>query len=745
MLAIGITVCAGNAAGQRVVTARAASTGDALASIDGSTALLSSSLVRRTWHLPALGMPGVATTALTDPIAGRQWASSSGNDLTLDLGGVKLSSASLALTAVTATTVAGDPRIPGAPTGARLAFRYSPLNPATGVELERDYTTYPGSALIEVDSRIRNTTALAVRVSSFTLDELTSPAPITAHLQRYVGGSDWRDDFRQDSTASGAFDSEGEVLRMDDGTGSGFFFVAERRGGDMSRVGRDATGRAWTGVDYQRDLFDYGPLMTSPPDYNRLANPAYPAGGRERTLQPLSAMRLGRAYIGVYHGGAQEAARNFVESFTRHDMPNYPRTVGLNSFHPWNHGPGMTDLNLRTQANTGRQLGLESFMLDDQWQGQSSGDWNFTPSRFPDSLHNGTPDFVRYLRGTGINFGLWMSPVEFNMSSQTATAHPDWVCTPIGQVTKFIQDQAGLGVWDVTNPAFRAYFANVVDRAVVRWGVREFKFDFQAWLDCGTHDYLDYEDAFVDMVRGFQQKNPAVTFELDETNDQRAWPFESAAIGPSWFDNGHTSGEGLPAHLTYVSKELHDLWSAAPWLPASSIGFGLYDDYLKPPYTARYLMPLALLSHFTFWTDLTKLSPAEAAETRWWITWFEQHRDSIPRFSYEDTAGDPADGSSWLALQPWAADAGYLVVFRQGGAPATQPIALQGVTAGHLYSLTDVRTGTILGRFTGSALRGGLPLTLPSAYSSMVLAVTPVNPACPAVCPVTTGLPLTAR
>jgi alpha-galactosidase len=454
-------------------------------------------------------------------------------------------------------------------------------------------------------------------------------------------------------------------------------------------------------------------------------------------------MQLGRAYIGVYHGGPQEAARNFVQSFMAHDMPAYPRTVGLNSFHPWNHGPGLNDLNMRSQANAGKALGLESLMLDDQWQGQSSGDWKFDPGRFPDSLHNGTPDFVRYLRTTGVGFALWMSPVEFNNSSQVAATHPDWVCTPTGQVTRYIQDQAGLGVWDVTNPAFRQYLGGVIDRAVNQWGVREFKFDFQAWVDCGTHDYLDYEDAFVAMVRGFETQHPGVTFELDETNDQRAWPFESAAIGPSWFDNGHTGGGGLPANLSYVSKELHDLWSAAPWLPPSSIGFGLYDDYLKPPYTARYLMPMALLSHFTFWTDLTKLSAADAVETRWWTSWFEAHRAGIPRFTYEDTAGDPADGTSWVGLQPWSGDSGYLFAFRQGGPSATEAIRLQGLAAGHLYALTDVRTGTSLGTHSGLELAQGLGVTLPSRFSSEVISITPV--ATCTVCPVTDGLPPTSR
>ncbi|MDQ6747288.1 MAG: alpha-galactosidase [Candidatus Dormibacteraeota bacterium] len=726
------------------VSAAPRTTGDAVARVGSGTAELSSGRVERTWRIPAVGAVGAMTTSLVDNATGRNWSAPTSNDLAVSLGGLTLTSATLALEAVEASTVPGDPRIPGAPPGARVAFRYSPLTPGTGIEIHRDFTTFTGSAVIEVDTRIVNTSASALRVSSFSLDELASETALTSEVERYVGGSDWRDDFRKVSVEAAPFDVEGEVLRLDDGGGQGWFTVSERRGGAMSRAGRDAAGRNWVGVEYQRDLFDYGPLMSSPPDYNRLTNPTYPAGGRQRTLAPHGTMRLGRAYTGVYHGGAQEAARAFSEHFTVHDMPAYPRSVGLNSFHPWNHGPGLNDANMRAQARAGQGLGLESFMLDDQWQGQSSGDWNFDPTRFPDSRHNGTPDFVRHLAATGMGFALWMSPVEFNSSSHVAAAHPEWVCTPSGQVTRFIQDQAGLGVWDVTNTSFQAYLAGVVDRAVTQWQVREFKFDFQAWVDCGVHDYLDYEDAFVDMVRGFQQRHPGVTFELDETNDQRAWPFESAAIGPSWFDNGHTDGGGHRAGLSYVSKELHDLWSAAPWLPPSSIGFGLFDDYLRAPYSARYLLPMALLSHFTFWTDLTRLPPADAAETRWWTAWYEAQRDSIPRFAYEDTAADPADGHSWMALQPWSGDSGYLFVFRQAGPDATQPIRLQGLVAEHSYSLTDVRTGQVLGTFSGARAMAGLPVNLGSPYASAVIAVVGSG-SCAGSCAATSSLPNTSR
>jgi hypothetical protein len=153
------------------------------------------------------------------------------------------------------------------------------------------------------------------------------------------------------------------------------------------------------------------------------------------------------------------------------------------------------------------------------------------------------------------------------------------------------------------------------------------------------------------------------------------------------------------------------------------MGFGLYDGYLQPPYSAGYLMPMALLSHFTFWTDLTHLSNADAAETSWWISWYKAHRLDLSGFSYEDTATDPIDGSAWLALQPWNADHGFLFVFRQGGSTATSSIALQGLEPARSYTLADARSGSSLGIFTGAGLMTGLALTLPAPYTSEVISI----------------------
>jgi Melibiase len=707
--------------------------GDAVATVNGATAVLADHGIERHWRMDS---NGVVTTALLD--GATNWSAPASPDFTLTLNEISTSS-TLGWTLIDATAkpLPDDPSRPDAGPGVEIVFRYAagPAAPPAGapapldaapLELDRSYSLHPGSRVIGVSSTLVNRTPAALRVGSYSLVELTSPAAVSADVQAYHGGSDWRDDYRTVTHESAGFDDEGQVVRFDDGTGSGWFMVGQRRSGSMSRVGHNAGGRTWVGVDSARDAFDWGPLMTSPPNYNRQDNPVYPAPVRERTVAPGETLDLGRAYIGVYHGGAGQASANFVTDFAAHEMPAFARSIGLNTFHPWSHGPGVGDANLRQQVDAAAALGLESFMIDDSWQGGTggvSGDWQFNPARFADSNHDGVPDIVDHIHSKGLKLGLWMSPVEFNPNSQTYAAHPDWACAPTGDVTAQVGGtDPGLGVWDVNNPGFRSYLNGVIDRLIATDGVSEFKFDFQTWVDCPPHDYLDYEDGFVSLVREMQARHPGVTFEFDETNDQRMWPFESAALGPSWFDNGHLHGSD-----TTPDKYLHDIWSTAPWLPPSSIGFGNYDNStLGATYGVDYLMPIALLGHITFWTDLTQISAADAAETSWWLSWYRDHRADLGGLVYEDTSADPLDGSSWAAFQPWSEDHGYLFAFRQGGAADTQTVALQGVDPGVTYHLTDVRTGVAVGDFTGAQLRSGLALTLAQRYTARVLSIRPL-------------------
>jgi hypothetical protein len=743
------------AATPEVAPARATATstirsGDAVATLGGSTVELSNSLVGRTWRVAAGASGGMATTALTDEVTGRNWVSGPSADFVVTLDGVALrSDHGWDVLGISSGLTPPDPTRPGAARGVQVTFRLATASGISagalavpgGVEVDRTYTLYPGTAVMDVSSTIADTLPVPVRLDAWVIDQISSPASAGAPVvvEAFHGGSDWQADNRDVTVETGSFDDEGQVAQVEAGSGQGFFLVADRRGGDMNRAGRTAA-RTWVGVEPARDLLDTGPQTIGPGTIcpgqvgpepigpvsvcpqlpvsgptNRVPNPAYPVPLRYRTVPPLGHLDLGSAYTGVYHGGDARAAAEFSAHLAGQVAPGWTHSVDLDTFHPWGHGPDYDDANLVPQVDAAAALGVQVFMLDDQWQGSSSGDWEFDPSRFP-ADPDGKPDIVDDIHSKGMQLGLWMSPVEFNPSSTAYKDHPQWACTPTGDLTAQIPDASGLGVWNVNDPGFRAYITSVVNRLIADYGVSEFKFDYQTWVDCPPYDYLDYEDGFVSLVKSFEALHPDVTFEIDETNDQRLWAVRSATLGPSWFDNNHIG----PA----VPKLLHDVWSAAPWIPPSSLGLAVYDGTLGGTYSVDDLMSIAVLSHPTFWTDLTKLTSAQRAETAWWIRWYTNHRQELAGAVYEDSAADPLDGTSWVALQPWDGNHGYLFAFRQDGGPSTDTVSLQGLSPSTSYTLRNVRTGASFGVYRGGQLASGFSLSLPED-SSVVISIVP--------------------
>ncbi|MBC2580453.1 alpha-galactosidase [Clostridium sp. DJ247] len=79
-------------------------------------------------------------------------------------------------------------------------------------------------------------------------------------------------------------------------------------------------------------------------------------------------------------------------------------------------------------ASTGRDLGIELFVLDDGWFGKrdddtsSLGDWFVDKNKLP----NGLEDLANRVNNFGMKFGLWFEPEMISVNSDLYRQHPDW-------------------------------------------------------------------------------------------------------------------------------------------------------------------------------------------------------------------------------------------------------------------------------------------------------------------------------
>ena len=138
-------------------------------------------------------------------------------------------------------------------------------------------------------------------------------------------------------------------------------------------------------------------------------------------------------------------------------------------------------------------------------------------------------------------------------------ANPQWTCTPTRRrrrrrsprcSPRTVPTKPGIGTWNplaigstrtASRSAHRLHRGADPRGRSTTYGARYFKFDFLVWLDCvgvAPVDMYAYREAFVAMLDRLIADHPDVTFQIDETNDYRLFPFESIARGPSWFQNG---------------------------------------------------------------------------------------------------------------------------------------------------------------------------------------------------------------
>ncbi|HZN14690.1 MAG TPA: alpha-galactosidase [Acidimicrobiales bacterium] len=670
----------------------------------GADVTLANRFVEWRWSKPA-----ARTAAITDRRTGRRWGFP-GPDFTLLTPSGPMRSDKLRVVDVTRTS-------------RRLHVTLS----YPGITVTRDISLFDDVAGFRIETVVRAVAPFVL--SGAQLARVNTSSDLSAQRLAFRAGADWREPgwpgpatevgdphagTWRDTSANP--NGPGQWLSLSDVGPGNLFLVTEAN--DFPSVRTAYSGGVATPlIDYKRDVVSLGPFE----EQIHVENPGGPAG-RVRVLAPGGAVTLPPVFLGFGAGDGDDTWQ-FHHYLTGHRLVPYEHSVTFNSNGTNTAGvslgakDGMNQRTIEQVAPLARRLGVDTFILDDGWQA-TSGDWIADPARFP-----GDPNLAK-VRATiaPMKLGLWMTPLHFHPDSATFRSNPQWVCTPVGDGLALYNaadpssgsNAAGIGEWS------RAALAHVERRirvAVQQWGVRYFKFDFIAWLDClGQGDMYDLHDAFVAMLDRLQLSFRDVTFQIDETNDYRLFPFESISRGPTWFQNGAPG----PARL------LHNLWNLSPYVPSVAIGQHFLGDRSYDTWPVDTLMAAALLSHITFFSDLRSLPPRVLDAAAPWLAFYKKFRAALTDGVVYPLLADPLAGG-WTALQSWdpVKATGALLVFRQDAAAASTTVKLRNVPGGRRFELRAGPTGRVVGTATSRQLQSGLPITLPTKRTAQVLVITP--------------------
>jgi hypothetical protein len=712
--------------------------------IDAGRIVLRNGLVERAWTRSPY-----RTESLTDLRNGRVWTTGS-DDLALAVLGVDL---------VTRFAVSGEPEVETLDDGAlRVRTTLLPAPLGSGLPLlrvVRSVTMYPGVAGMRIDTRLEPT--LPLILSGYTLDRVQPAGSVTADLHAFRAGADWRDPewagpplvigdpqagTWRETTSGTEVSGTAQWLSLHDDADARLFFVLERNDYKSSVMAFER-GAAAAGVDFGRDVIYLGPLEES----LHVGNPGS-GPGRQRVLLPGQSLPLEPVFTGVGLDGDDEPWQHY-QYLVDQRMPPYAREVVFNS-----NGVDANristgakdDLDFATflqQLEIAQRIGIETFVFDDGWQARS-GDWcpdadvddercteprrsdpMFAP-RFPDAEFKAVRE---RLEPANMRLGLWMTPLHFHPYAVTFRENPEWICLPLGAALLAANladpysssSEAGIVQW---NPEAIGRDGKAIDYiesrirvAIEQWGARYFKFDFTAWLDCAGAfpvDIYGYRESFMAMLDRVLADHPQVTLQMDETNDYRLFPFEAIARGPTWYQNGSPR----------PNEALHANHVLTPFVPPYALGRAAIRSGDLDTWSADYQMAVALLSHITFFNDLTNIPEAAIPRIRVWMDYYRAHREHFTQLTYPLLDEDPISGDNWAAFQTWdpARGRGALLVYRQDSADAQRRIRLRHLADGR-YRLIEAPGDQQVESFDAQSLRAGIDIGIDARHTARVFRI----------------------
>lgn len=162
-------------------------------------------------------------------------------------------------------------------------------------------------------------------------------------------------------------------------------------------------------------------------------------GGGELLLPGEVRLATGETYespwvYASYSPAGLDAASTRIHRWLRtHPAhPSGPRPVLVNTWEAayFDHDHDA----LRALADAAAEVGAERFVLDDGWfrhrraDNAGLGDWFVDEEIYPEGLGW----LADYVRGKGLEFGIWFEPEMINEDSDLAREHPEWIAGPGG-------------------------------------------------------------------------------------------------------------------------------------------------------------------------------------------------------------------------------------------------------------------------------------------------------------------------
>lgn len=273
-------------------------------------------------------------------------------------------------------------------------------------------------------------------------------------------------------------------------------------------------------------------------------------------------------------------------------------------------------------AKAGAETGLELFVMDDGWFGDTGdeirqlGDWFPDKRKFPDGLK----PMVDGIIDSGMRFGIWFEPEVISVDSYLYKEHPDWVMTAPGYTATPMYGQC---ILDFSNPEVREYIVKSISDILEGCDITYLKWDYNRPI-IETANQEQKHRAILGLYQVLEtltNKFPNVLFEGCSSGGGRFDPGMLYYMPQTWSSDNQRANVrigiqyGLSLAYPAVTMGAH----------AGQIPLGL-DHKNNPMETSAHV---AMCGNFGYEMDLAKLSLVEMEQVKDQIKLYKSIRKTV--------------------------------------------------------------------------------------------------------------------
>ena len=432
-------------------------------------------------------------------------------------------------------------------------------------------------------------------------------------------------------------------------------------------------------------------------------------------LHPGESIRTPRILLVSWEGSDRFLGNNRLRRLLlahyvpRHNGEVIPAPITANTWFVYHEGNNTTEANQKAVMPHMVEAGVEGYWLDAGWfeGGWPNGAGSWVPKK--DAFPNGLKPIGNEAHRLGMQFVLWFEPERVTAISRVAKEHPEWV-----------MHHPGDGDWgrlyDLGNPAARAWLTDYLSRCIGDWGIDIYRNDFNIdplpfWQAADTPDRqgmaeIRYVEGLYAMWDALLARHPGLWIDNCAGGGCRIDIETLRRSIPLWQSDTQCCGHDEP-----VGNQVQNA-GISQYVPLHAAGVWAFDKYnFRGIATTGY----SICANLSQDPAVPKQARAMAEETKALRPYYLG--DYYPLLPINQ------DEQSWCGWQYHRADldAGFLMLFRRGQSPfAAVDVALHGLDAHARYVVTNMDTGDRQ-TLTGAALAQKLTVAIPEMPGSALI------------------------